>query len=147
MSKFKLVSSQYLNRVVSRALSNIHDIIFSPKKAPSQILDIVLNTTQHLTQVGVKKLFVCCHPTLDLRVGSVGRDIFLFWWRSISFPGSYRFLFKFWLVVISFCCGLEELQNAFILIYRCEIYPYYIYILFTWKSKCSRSYYFYLFTW
>ena len=133
MSKFKLVSAQYLNRVVSRALSNIHDIIFSPKKAPSQILDIVL--------------FVCCHLTLDLRVGSVGRDIFLFWWRSISFPGSYRFLLKFWLVVISFCCGIEELQNAFILIYRCEIYPYYIYILFTWKSKCSRSYYFYVFTW
>ena len=79
MSKFKLVSAQYLNRVVSRALSNIHDIIFSPKKAPSQILHIVLNTTQHLTQVGVKKLFVCCHPTPDLRVGSVGRDIFLFW--------------------------------------------------------------------
>ena len=26
---------------------------------------------------------------------------------------------------------LEVLQNAYILIYRCEIYPYYAYILFT----------------
>ena len=25
---------------------------------------------------------------------------------------------------------LEALQNAFILIYRCEIYPYYVYTLF-----------------
>ena len=26
--------------------------------------------------------------------------------------------------------ALEALQNAFILIYRCEIYPYYVYTLF-----------------
>ena len=38
---------------------------------------------------------------------------------------------------------LEAWQNAFILIYRCEIYPCYEHILFTWKSKCSRSCCFY----
>ena len=27
---------------------------------------------------------------------------------------------------------LEALQNTSILIYRCEIYPYYVYILFKW---------------
>ena len=40
---------------------------------------------------------------------------------------------------------LEALQNTFILIYRCEICPYYAYILFTWKSKCPRGCCF--FTW
>ena len=38
---------------------------------------------------------------------------------------------------------LEALQNTFILIYRCAIYPCYVYILFTWKSKCSRGCCFY----
>ena len=28
---------------------------------------------------------------------------------------------------------LDVLQNAYILIYCCEIYPYNAYILFTWK--------------
>ena len=39
---------------------------------------------------------------------------------------------------------LEALQNAFILTYCCKIYPYYAYILITWKSKCSRGYCFYV---
>ena len=30
-------------------------------------------------KAGLKKLFVCRHPTLGLRVGSVGPDFFLFW--------------------------------------------------------------------
>ena len=41
------------------------------------------------------KLFICCHPTLHLRVGSVGwSDFFFFWWRSVSFPGPYCFGYK-----------------------------------------------------
>ena len=38
---------------------------------------------------------------------------------------------------------LKALQNAFILIYCREIYPYHVYILFMWKSTCSRGYCFY----
>ena len=38
----------------------------------------------------------------------------------------------------------EALQNAFILISRCEIYPYYEYILLMWKRKCSRGCCFYV---
>ena len=30
-------------------------------------------------KAGLKKLFVCRHPTLGLRVGSVGLDFFLIW--------------------------------------------------------------------
>ena len=32
-----------------------------------------------LNYTGLKKLFVCRHPTMGLRVESVGRDFFLFW--------------------------------------------------------------------
>ena len=42
-------------------------------------------------RTGLKKLFVCRHPTLGLRVESVGRVFFLFWWKLVSFPGPYRF--------------------------------------------------------
>ena len=33
---------------------------------------------------------------------------------------------------------LEAFQNVFILIYRCEIYPY-VYILFTWKANVLEA--------
>ena len=36
-------------------------------------------------------LFVWRHPTLGLQLGLVGRDLFLFWWRSVSLPGPYCF--------------------------------------------------------
>ena len=36
-------------------------------------------------------LFVWRHPTLGLQLGLVGRDFFLFWWRSVSLPGPYCF--------------------------------------------------------
>ena len=36
---------------------------------------------------------------------------------------------------------LEALQNAFILIYRCEIYPY-VHILFKWKKKVEATVFF-----
>ena len=46
-------------------------------------------------RAGLKKLFVCRHPTLGLWVGSVvGQDFILFWWKSISFPGPCRFWYK-----------------------------------------------------
>ena len=118
-------------------------------------------------------MFVCRHPTLVLRVGSVGRDFFLFWWRSVLFQGSYRFLLFFiikfvflswflWLIYYEVEMSLrlyadqrnegirfkpqtlEAFQNDLILICHCEIYPYYVYILFNWKSKCSRDCYFYV---
>ena len=38
---------------------------------------------------------------------------------------------------------LEALQNAFILIYRCEIYPY-VHILFKWKKKVEATVFFHL---
>ena len=40
----------------------------------------------------LKKLFVCRHPTLGLRIESVGWVFFLFWGKSVSFPGPYCFL-------------------------------------------------------
>ena len=36
-------------------------------------------------------LFVWRHPTLGLQLGLVGRDFFLFWWRSVSLPVPYCF--------------------------------------------------------
>ena len=58
---------------------------------------------------------------------------------------------RFWLLnATRWCDGtsepktLEALLNAFTLIYRCEIYPNYEQILFTWTIKCSRGCCFYV---
>ena len=101
-------------------------------------------------------------PGFANRVGRSG--FLLLWWRSVLFPGPLP-LFDIGLVativiidndkalvnqrnegydLTSELQTLEALQNAFILIYCCEIYPYYGYILFTWKSKCSRGSCFYV---
>ena len=108
-------------------------------------------------------------PGFASRVGRSG--FFLFWWRSVSFPGSFHFLILAWsreneafpVTIVIIDCDkalvnqrnelydltsepqtLEALQNAFILIYCCDIFPYFGYILFTWKSKCSRGSCFYV---
>ena len=105
-------------------------------------------------------------PRLVSRVGRSGFFFFLFSSKSVSFPELYRFLvwacspekepLSATIVIIdgnealvnqcnegydstSELQTLEALQNVFILIYRCEIFPYYVYILFTWKSKWSRG--------
>ena len=40
-----------------------------------------------INKAALKNLFVCRNAILVLRVGSVNRDFFLFWWRSALFPG------------------------------------------------------------
>ena len=112
-------------------------------------------------------MFVWCHLASCLRLGSVGGGIFLFWWRSISFPGPYCFLIEFlsWekeplsatVVIIDSDKALVNKPNewirfnqwtpktrGYILIDCCEIYPYYVYDLFTWKGKCSGGCYFHM---
>ena len=119
-------------------------------------------------------------PRFASRVSQSG-FFFLFWWRSVLFQGSYRFLLFFiikfvflsWFLRLIYYevemsvrlyanqhnegirfkpQTLEALQNAFILICHCKIYPYCACILFTWKSKCSRDccffiIIFYIFCW
>ena len=48
---------------------------------------------------------------------------------------------KLWLINVTRGYDLtSESQTLKALqIYRCEIYPYYVYILFTWESKYSRG--------
>ena len=118
-------------------------------------------------------MFVCLHPTLGLQVGPVGREFF-FILMKVSFVPRALPLFDISLVaekknplsetiviinsdivlinhamrgydLTSVPQTLEALQNTFIVIYRCEICPYYACILFTWKSKCPRGCCF--FTW
>ena len=126
------------------------------------------------TRAGLKKLFACNQPTLGLQVGSVGLGFFfLFWWRSVSFQWPYGFLLFFiikfvflsWFLRLIYYevemsvrlyanqnnkgiwlkpQTLEALQNAFILIFHCKIYPHCTSILFTWKNKCSRDCCFYM---
>ena len=45
---------------------------------------------------GLEKLFVCRHPTLDLRVRSVDQDFFILV-RVILIPRALPFLIKAWL--------------------------------------------------
>ena len=121
------------------------------------------------SKVGLKKLFVSCHPTMGLRVGSVGPDFYLFWWRSVSFSGPSHFLIETWssekeplsattIMIVSDKVLLNQCNEGIrfnkktsntrgiILICLCDIYPYYVCILFTWKSKCSGGCYFYVIT-
>ena len=94
----------------------------------------------------------------------------LFWWKSVSFLGPYRILTLAWsekeppsatIVIIDSDKVLVNRRNEGIqfnwgtpnirVIEKClylnlcfEIYPYYVYILFTWESKCSRGCCFYV---
>ena len=103
-------------------------------------------------QAGLKKLFFCHHLTLDLRVGSVGQNFFyfdesqrlsqgltIFWYKlgrreKNLYPqlSSQSTEMKLWIInatrgydLTSEPQKLEALQNVFILICCCEIYPYY----------------------
>ena len=104
-------------------------------------------------EAGLNNLFVYRHPTLGLRVGSVGRDFVYFvegrshsqalWLFDISLvAGKRTFICDLQIVIrLLYAMGgydltsepqtLEVLQNVFILIYRCEIYPYDVCVLFT----------------
>ena len=123
---------------------------------------------QSIFKEELKKLFVWRHPTLGFPVGSVGLDFLLFWWSLVSFPRPYYFLIETWLwkkeSALSVTIFLIDSDKALvdqcnvrirlnwwasnnrgiILICRCQIHPYYVYILFKWKSKCSRSCCFYM---
>ena len=101
------------------------------------------------------------------RPGFARSGFFLFWWRSVSFPGPHCFLIETWsrenepssatIVIIGSGKALVNKRNEgirfnywtqntrrTILIYRCKICPYYVYILFTWESKCSGGCCFYM---
>ena len=103
--------------------------------------------------------FLSRHPILDLRVRSVGRNFFysgedqsrshsLTTFFYISLVAGKNTLYprlslqwvviRLWLVnatrgynLTSEPRTIEALQNVFIFIYRCKIYPYYVQILFT----------------
>ena len=60
------------------------------KKKIQQIIQIKTN------EAGLKKLLVCCHPTLGLRVGSVGWDFFTL--EKVSFVSRALPLFDISLV-------------------------------------------------
>ena len=46
-----------------------------------------------LSQAILKKFFVCCHPTHDFEVGSVGRHFFFFFFNFENWVGRYLFFF------------------------------------------------------
>ena len=104
-------------------------------------------------------MLVCRHPTLGLQVGSVSWGFF-FILMKVSFVPRALQLFDISLVaeknplfvtivIINSDKALFNQTNKgiwfnywtpnFVLIYCCKIYPYYSYILFTWKSKCSEG--------
>ena len=56
---------------------------------------ILLEVIGMSIRLDLEKLFFRRHPTLGLKVESMGWDFFLFWWMSVSFSGPYAFWYKF----------------------------------------------------
>ena len=70
--------------VLKQAFIYIYNIT-QKKKKNQKIIQIKSN------EAGLKKLLICCHPTLGLRVGSVGWDFFHFGEGQFCFQGFTAF--------------------------------------------------------
>ena len=104
------------------------------------------------SKAGLKKMFVCRHPTLGL----FGRN-FLFFTEGLSrSQGIITFRYKFgrekkpfsatvalkdrdkwtrWYYLTREPQKLEALKNAFIVTFRCKFYSNYVYIFFNSKKR------------
>ena len=60
------------------------------------LLNCMNNIPVHDDKAILKKFFVCCHPTHDFEVGSVGRHFFFFFFFNFeNWVGRYLFFFFF----------------------------------------------------
>ena len=84
-------SNQMFQMFIQKARSSVVSDLRSETRFPIWVWSLALYRVElsAVAQAALGKLFVCRHPNLGF-AGRVGRDFFLFWWKSVLFPGPYH---------------------------------------------------------